>query len=297
MTIKNGNPNVAVQKYGQSFWYDNIQRSIIVSGEMQTLITDFGVLGLTSNPSIFEKAIVASSDYDADVIALVANNADTNTIYETLAIKDIQSAAALLEPVYEQTNGVDGYVSLEVSPLLANDYDGTVAEARRLFKQVGRKNLMVKVPATPAGIPAIQTLIADGININVTLIFSLDGYEAVARAYLAGLKERALKGETVDMSSVASFFVSRVDVLVDKLIDEKIAQVPEWDKEKKAHLEGLKGKAAIANAKLAYEIFEKIFAEPEFQALAAKGAVRPKPGALSRSRNLVSTQERRTSPK
>jgi transaldolase/glucose-6-phosphate isomerase len=266
------NPNTAVQKYGQSFWYDNIQRSIITKGELQSLITDYGVLGLTSNPAIFEKAITSSADYDTDIVQLVAKNVDTNTIYETVAIADIQAVADLLEPIYEQTNGLDGYVSLEVSPLLANDYEGTVREARRLHKQVARRNLMVKVPATPAGIPAIQTLIADGININVTLIFSLDGYEAVARAFLAGLKERALKGQTVDIASVASFFVSRVDTLVDKLLDEKIAQVPDWDKDLKAKLNGLKGKAAIANAKLAYEIFERIFSEAEFQDLVAKGA-------------------------
>lgn len=269
---KNGNPNLDVQKLGQSFWYDNIQRGLIKSGELQQLINQYGVLGITSNPSIFEKAFTGNPDYDPDIIPLVEKGADTKTIYETLAIQDIQAAADMLEPVFEQTNGLDGYISLEVSPLLANDYEGTVKEARRLYKQVGRKNLMVKVPATPAGIPAIQTLIADGININVTLIFSLDGYEAVARAYLAGLKERAMNDEALDVASVASFFVSRVDVLVDKRLDEKIASVPEWDKDQKARLEALKGKAAIANAKLAYEIFEKIFAEPEFAELAQRGA-------------------------
>ena len=272
MTSKNGNPNVEVRQYGQSFWYDNIQRGIIASGEMQTLIDDYGVLGLTSNPSIFEKAITASTDYDNDIIALVQRGADTQEIYESLAIADIQSAADLLEPIYEQTNGLDGYVSLEVSPLLAHDYEGTVVEARRLFKAVGRKNLMVKVPATPAGIPAIQTLIADGININVTLIFSLESYEAVARAYLAGLRERAMKGQSLDVASVASFFVSRVDTLVDRLLDEKLAATPEHDSAQRERLQSLKGKAAIANAKLAYEIFERIFAEPEFQALAEQGA-------------------------
>jgi transaldolase/glucose-6-phosphate isomerase len=272
MSIKHVNPNTEVQKFGQSFWYDNIQRGLIKSGELQDLIENQGVLGITSNPSIFEKAFTGNPDYDPDIIPLVEGGADTKTIYETLAIQDIQAAADMLEPVYEQTNGLDGYISLEVSPLLANDYEGTVNEARRLFKQVSRKNLMVKVPATPAGIPAIQTLIADGININVTLIFSLDGYEAVARAYLAGLKERAMNDESLDIASVASFFVSRVDVLVDKLLDERIAAVPEWDKDQKARLEALKGKAAIANAKLAYEIFEKIFAEPEFAELAARGA-------------------------
>lgn len=272
MTSTNGNPNTEVQTYGQSFWYDNIQRSIIKSGELQTLIDEYGVLGLTSNPTIFEKAITASTDYDDDIIALVQAGKDTNTIYETLAVADIQAAADLLEPIYEQTHGRDGYVSLEVSPLLAHDYEGTVNEARRLFKLVARRNLMVKVPATPAGIPAVQTLIADGININVTLIFSLDAYEAVARAYLAGLKERAMKGQPLDVASVASFFVSRVDVLVDKLLDEKIAALPEADVAQRARLQALKGKAAIANAKLAYETFERIFAEPEFKAMAEHGA-------------------------
>ncbi len=247
MSSKNGNPNIDVQKFGQSFWYDNIQRSIIASGELHTLIQDFGVLGLTSNPSIFEKAITSSADYDSSVVALVEQGADTNTIYETLAIADIQAAADLLEPVYEQTNGMDGYVSLEVSPLLANDYEGTVKEARRLHKQVGRKNLMVKVPATPAGIPAIQTLIADGININVTLIFSLDGYEAVARAFLSGLKERDLKGQSVNIASVASFFVSRVDVLVDKLVDEKIAQAKRPSPTPSSHTKFLSGCLANRN--------------------------------------------------
>ncbi|RMG65131.1 MAG: bifunctional transaldolase/phosoglucose isomerase [Chloroflexi bacterium] len=272
MNSHNGNPNFDVRTYGQSFWYDNIQRSIITSGEMQSLIDDYGVLGLTSNPAIFEKAITGSADYDDDIIALAQRGADANAIYEALAIADIQSAADLLEPIYEQTNGLDGYVSLEVSPLLAHDYEGTVSEARRLFKLVGRKNLMVKVPATPAGIPAIQTLIADGININVTLIFSLDGYEAVARAYLAGLQERAMKGQSLDVASVASFFVSRVDTLVDRLLDEKIAALPEHDTAQRERLQALKGKAAIANAKLAYEIFERIFSEPAFKALADRGA-------------------------
>lgn len=272
MTSKNGNPTLAVQRFGQSFWYDNIQRGLIASGELQRLIDDFGVLGITSNPAIFEKAIASGADYDADIVAGVERGDDTHTIYETLAIADIQRAADLLEPVYEQTHGVDGFVSLEVSPHLANDYEGTVREARRLHQQVARRNLMVKVPATPAGIPAIQTLVADGININVTLIFSLDGYEAVARAYLAGLRERALNGQSVDIASVASFFVSRVDTLVDKLLDERIAALPEWDADGRARLDRLKGKTAIANAKLAYEAFERIFAEPEFAELAAQGA-------------------------
>ena len=264
------NPNVEVQKYGQSFWYDNIQRSIITSGELQKLIDDSGVLGITSNPAIFEKAITSSADYDEDMIRLTQQGADVNAIYEGLAIADIQSAADMLEPIYEQTNGVDGYISLEVSPLLARDEHGTVEEARRLHKAVGRRNLMIKVPATPECIPAIQTLIGDGININVTLIFSLDGYEEVARAFINGLLARAKKGQTLNIASVASFFVSRVDVLVDKLLDEKISST-EYEGQHEA-LKALKGKAAIANAKLAYESFEKIFSEPAFKELASKGA-------------------------
>jgi transaldolase/glucose-6-phosphate isomerase len=272
MSESNGNPNIEVQKYGQSFWYDNIQRGIIKSGELQKLINEYGVLGVTSNPTIFEKAIANSSDYDAQFAELAAKDLNTKSIYEQLAIADIQAAADILEPVFEQTAGVDGYISLEVAPDLAHDYEATVAEARRLHKAVGRKNLMVKVPATPEGIPAIKTLIEDGININVTMIFSLDGYEAVARAYIAALKSRAARGESLDVASVASFFISRVDVLVDKLLDEKIASLSENDKDLRAKLVALKGKAAIANGKLAYEIFKRICAEPEWQELAAKGA-------------------------
>ena len=272
MSESNGNPNIEVQKYGQSFWYDNIQRGIIKSGELQKLIAEYGVLGVTSNPTIFEKAIANSSDYDSQFAELAAKNLDTKSIYEQLAIADIQAAADILAPVYEQTGGVDGYISLEVAPDLAHDYEATVTEARRLHKAVGRKNLMIKVPATLEGIPAIQTLIGDGININVTMIFSLDGYEAVARAYIGALKARATRGESLDIASVASFFISRVDVLVDKLLDEKVAALPENEKDLKARLTALKGKAGIANGKLAYEIFKRICAEPEWQELAAKGA-------------------------
>ncbi|HEY3288660.1 MAG TPA: bifunctional transaldolase/phosoglucose isomerase [Anaerolineae bacterium] len=272
MSEPNGNPNIEVQKYGQSFWYDNIQRSVIKSGELQQLINDYGILGVTSNPTIFEKAIANSSDYDAQFAELAAKHLDTKSIYEALAIADIQAAADILEPVYEQTAGVDGYVSLEVAPDLAHDYEATVAEARRLHKAVGRKNLMVKVPATPEGIPAIKTLVEDGININVTMIFSLEGYEAVARAYIAALQARAAKGQSLDVASVASFFISRVDVLVDKIIDEKLAAIPESEKELRAKLAAVKGKAAIANGKLAYEVFKRVTAEPAWLTLAASGA-------------------------
>ncbi len=264
------NPNIDVRNYGQSFWYDNIQRAVTRNGELQSLIDGYGVLGLTSNPAIFEKAITGSADYDEQIAALACAGASTEAIYEALVIQDIQQAADLLEPVFEQTNGLDGYVSLEVSPALAHDTEGTIKEARRLHKAVARKNLMVKVPATEAGIPAIRQLIADGIAINVTLIFSLEGYEKVARAYVAGLAERAKKGKSVDVASVASFFVSRVDTLIDRLLDEKIAAGV--DDAHRASLAALKSKAAIANAKLAYEMFERIFNEPKFAALRAKGA-------------------------
>jgi transaldolase/glucose-6-phosphate isomerase len=266
------NPNVEVQRLGQSFWYDNIQRGILRSGELRRLVEEDGVLGVTSNPSIFEKAIAGSGDYDPELAALAERGADARAIYEALAVADIQSAADLLEPVYEQTNGLDGYVSLEVSPELARDCQGTVNEARRLSQAVGRKNLMIKVPATPECIPAIQQLISDGIHINVTLIFSLDGYEAVARAFIDGLKARAERGQPLNVASVASFFVSRVDTLVDKLLDEKIGQLPESDAEARARLAGLKSQAAIANARLAYQIFRRIFSQPDWQALSGAGA-------------------------
>ena len=267
--IDANNPNIQVQSLGQRFWYDNIQRSLIQNGELRQLIEDYGVLGITSNPAIFAKAIISSNDYDSDILELAQNCADAKCIYERFAIADIQAAADMLEPIYEQTQGLDGYVSLEVSPFLARDCNGTIAEARRLNREVARKNLMVKVPATSQCIPAIQQLIEDGININVTLIFSLNGYEQVARAFIAGLAARAQKGQSLNVASVASFFVSRVDVLVDKLLDEKIALAAEQEK---AHLTTLKAKSAIANAKLAYEIFTRIFAEKEWQALAKQGA-------------------------
>ncbi len=268
--MTNANPNIAVQQLGQSFWYDNIQRGLIASGELRKLIDDFGVLGITSNPSIFEKAITQSSDYDPQMIDLAAGPGDTKAVYERLAIRDIQAAADLLQPVFERTLGRDGYISLEVSPDLARDMRGTLDEARRLFKTVDRHNLMIKVPATPECIPAVEQLIGEGINVNVTLIFSLDGYERVARAYLAGLTQRAKKGLPVTVASVASFFVSRVDALVDKLLDEKIAAAE--DARSRTALQALRHKAAIANARLAYELYERLFSGPEWQALAAKGA-------------------------
>jgi len=244
---------------GQSIWFDYIRRSFITSGELQALI-DQGVRGVTSNPTIFEKAIAGSTDYDTDLRRLVGDGKSVEEIYEALALDDIAQAADLMRPVYDQTDGADGYVSLEVSPTLANDTGGTVADARRLFAALGRPNVMIKVPATPAGIPAIETLIGEGINVNVTLIFSLDHYQAVAEAYIAGLEKLvAAGGDPARVASVASFFVSRVDTAVDRALDE----IGEGD---------FQGKVAIANAKVAYAHFREAFGGPRWEKLATQGA-------------------------
>ena len=215
-----GNPVIDVQKLGQSIWYDNIRRGLLTSGELQGMVERDGLLGVTSNPAIFEKAIAGSTDYDAAIGALVAKRGmAAQEIYERLAIEDIQRTADVLHPVYRRTGGRDGYVSFEVSPHLAHDTKATLAEARRLHAAVARPNVMIKVPATPAGIPAVRQLIADGININVTLLFAVEAYEAVVEAYLAGLEERAQRGDDVSkIASVASFFVSRIDTLIDDKI-------------------------------------------------------------------------------
>src|SRR5438093_8328843 len=216
-----GNPLLELQKFGQSIWYDNIRRGLITSGELQEMVERDGLLGVTSNPAIFTAAITGSPDYDQAIKGLVGQGVGTAIeLYEKLAIEDIQLAADILYPVYLRTKRVDGYVSFEVSPYLANDTKGTVEEARRLHADLRRDNVLIKVPATPAGIPAIQTLIGEGISVNVTLLFSVDAYEKVAMAYLAGLEQYAAKGGDVSkVASVASFFISRID----SLIDDKIA--------------------------------------------------------------------------
>ena len=256
----------------QAVWLDFVARGFIAKGELKQLVERDGLRGVTSNPSIFEKAIGHSDEYD-DSLKAVQATGDSRVIdlYEGLAIADIQAAADVLRPVYEASDGADGYVSLEVSPYLALDTEETLAEARRLHKAVSRDNLMVKVPATPQGIPAIRQLTSEGISINVTLLFSQEAYEAVARAFIDGLDERAKAGHDVSrIASVASFFISRIDVLVDKLLDEKIAEAN--DPDEKIALEQLKGKVAIANAKLAYQRYKRIFAESKWTALAEKGA-------------------------
>ncbi len=256
----------------QAVWLDFVARGFIAKGELKALVERDGLRGVTSNPSIFEKAIGHSDEYDASLKA-VMEQGDSRVIdlYEGMAVEDIQNAADVLRPVYEASDGADGYVSLEVSPYLALDTEATLAEARRLHQAVSRDNLMVKVPATPEGIPAIRQLTAEGISINVTLLFSQGEYEKVARAFVEGLEDRAKAGHDVSrIASVASFFISRIDSLVDKLLDEKIAAAN--DPASKTALEALKGKVAIANAKLAYQRYKTIFSESTWQDLAQKGA-------------------------
>ncbi len=255
----------ALYDIGQSIWCDNISRSMIDGGELKRLL-DIGVVGVTSNPSIFMKAITGSSDYDALLDKLIGQGLDTMDLYEGLVIPDISDAADILKPIFESTGGVDGFVSLEVSPKLAYDTEGTIAEGKRLFATINRPNVMIKVPATEQGMPAIEALIGAGINVNVTLIFGLAAHEQVMQAYLNGLKILDESGGDLSkVTSVASFFVSRLDVMIDKALEEKKADG--------AKVDHLFGKAAIANAKLAYARFQEVFnADGAFGELASKGA-------------------------
>ena len=254
-----------VRSLGQSIWYDNTRRGLINSGELQSLI-DLGVTGVTSNPTIFEKAIAGSNDYDETLLALAGDNKRTQEIYETLAIEDIQATADLLRPVYDRTSGFDGYASLEVSPNLAHDTEGTIKEAKRLFAALGRPNVMIKVPATAEGVAAIRALIGQGINVNVTLIFSLDFYRTVAESYIDGLEDLAESGGDISrVASVASFFVSRLDTVVDALLEEGIRNGRDG-------LKDLLGRSAVANAKLAYRDFKAMFADSRFSSLRDRGA-------------------------
>jgi transaldolase len=250
---------------GQSIWYDNIHRSLLNNGELARMIEEDSVTGLTSNPTIFEKAIAHSDLYDQELRTLLDQTpqADAQTLYEALAISDIRAAADLMRPVYDRTEGVDGYVSLEVSPTLAHDTEGSVIEARRLFEAVDRPNLMIKIPATEAGIPAISTLIGEGININVTLMFSLTHYDQVVKAYMNGLEKLASKkGDLSRIASVASFFVSRVDTMFDKAL-EAVGRPEALE---------LRGQIGIANAKATYKRFEEVTNSKRFKSLAGKGA-------------------------
>src|SRR5471030_2843443 len=266
------NPVKALENHGQAVWLDFLASGFVARGDLQKLIDTDGVKGVTSNPSIFEKAIGSSDEYDGAIgTALKGGDRPVAELFEHLAVEDIQHAADVLRPVYDQLKGDDGFVSLEVSPYLAMDTKGTIAEAERLWKDVKRRNLMVKVPATPEGLPAIQHLIGEGISINITLLFSQKVYLQVAEAYLAGLEKYVARGgDPSRVASVASFFVSRIDSAVDKQLDEKIAKAN--DPTEKERLSALKGKVAIANAKLAYQKYKRLFSGPRWDKLAAKGA-------------------------
>ncbi len=267
------NPLLRIQDLGQSVWLDFIRRRMLTCGELRKLIEEDGLRGVTSNPAIFEKAISGSDDYLTEIRSLALEGKKSEDIYEALAIEDVQQAADDFRPVFDATDGRHGFVSLEVSPRLARDMQGTVKEARRLWGALGRLNVFIKVPATKEGLPAIQHLISDGVNVNVTLLFGLERYRAVTDAYIGGLEQRAAAGKPIDrIASVASFFLSRIDLLVDPLLEKTMKQGGE-----KTEISGsLRGEVAIASAKIAYQIFKEVVLGERFQKLAAQGA-RPQP--------------------
>jgi transaldolase/glucose-6-phosphate isomerase len=266
------NPLRSLNKYGQVVWLDFLSRRFIADGSLKRLIDEDGLAGATSNPSIFEKAIVGSRDYDAALIAAArVGDPGDRALFERIAVEDVRNAADVLRPVYDATGHRDGYISIEVSPDLAMDTEATVEEARRLWRAVGRDNLMIKVPATIPGLAAIRTLTGDGINVNITLLFSQKVYEGVVDAYLAGLEVLVARGgDPGKVASVASFFVSRIDTAVDKLIEARLGQTA--DAAERLALTSIRGKVAIANAKLAYQRYKDLFAGPRWEALRAKGA-------------------------
>jgi transaldolase/glucose-6-phosphate isomerase len=271
-SAKGTNPLKALLSYGQSMWLDYIRRDLITSGKLKTMINDDGLRGMTSNPSIFEKAIADSHLYD-DMLKSLGSRADLDATsrYEQIAIRDIQDVADVLRPVYQSSEFRDGYVSLEVSPLLALETQKTIDEGRRLWKTVNRENVMIKVPGTAEGLPAIRQLIGEGININVTLLFAQEVYEKVAEAYIAGLEDLAKRGVNLKkMAGVASFFISRIDTLVDSMIEDKLKTAK--DAPTQTQLKSLLGKVAIANGKLTYQRYQRIFSGPRWEALASKGA-------------------------
>jgi transaldolase len=261
----------ALGQAGQSIWLDFMQRSLVTKGELQKLIDNDGIRGLTSNPTIFQKAVEGSRDYDELFAKMGPAGKSVAQVYDVLTLRDIQDAAQIFRPVWEATRHRDGYCSLEVSPKLANDTQGSIEEARRLWKALGAPNVMIKIPGTPEGVPAIEQCISEGININVTLLFSQEAYVRVAEAYLRGLERRAQGGKDVaELASVASFFVSRIDSEVEKRINQ--ARAAGVDERRARLFEGLLGKVAIANAKLAYRKYQGLFSGPRWEALAKRGA-------------------------
>jgi transaldolase len=260
------NPLLQLKALGQSVWYDTVDREQLNSGLFKQMLDEDGVVGVTSNPTIFQKSISHGHAYDEQMEQLIKEGKSTSEIYEALAIQDICMVADMLRPIYDSTSGQDGYVSLEVSPDLAHDTEGSLSEARRFWKMVDRPNLMIKIPATPEGIPAVRQALTEGININITLIFSIESYRQVTEAYLSALEDRNAQGKDIShMASVASFFVSRVDTLVDKLLEDKVKATSDSAEQQK--LKSLEGKAAIANARLVYQEFKRIFHSPRFESL------------------------------
>ena len=263
------NPLKKLQDFGQSVYMDEIRRSMMTDGYLQTLIDRDGLRGVTSNPAIFQKAIADSDDYDEAIRTAHKKGTSVDQMFEDIVIEDIQNAADLFRPLYDTNDGKYGFVSLEVSPKLAHDTEGTLKEARHLWQRLGRPNVFIKVPGTEAGLPAITQLISEGINVNVTLLFGLGRYRDVAEAYIKGLEKRAEAGESLkDVASVASFFLSRIDVMVDKKLDA----ISEQGGDKAEKAKSLKGKIAIASAKRAYQIYKEMFSSDRFEALKEKGA-------------------------
>ncbi len=265
------NPLLQLKAHGQSVWYDTVDRAQLDNGLFKRMLDEDGVVGVTSNPTIFQKSLSHGDAYDEQITQLVREGKSTSDIYEALAVRDIRTVADMLFPIYEKANRQDGFVSLEVSPDLAHETEATLNEARRLWKMVDRPNLMIKIPATPEGIPAVRQSLIEGLNINITLIFSIEDYRKVTDAYISALEERNAEGKDIGhIASVASFFVSRVDTLVDQLLEEKIKASTDSAEQQK--LKSLEGKAAIANARLVYQDFKKIFHSPRFETLKHSGA-------------------------
>ncbi len=265
------NPLLELKALGQSVWLDDIDRGYLLSGQFQRLIDEDSLSGATGNPTIFEHSITHDTTYDEQMQQLIALGKSAKEIYEALAMSDVRRVADLLRPIYEGTEGQDGFVSIEVSPYLAGDTEGTLREVRRFWHMIDRPNLMVKIPSTPAGVPAIRQALAEGININITLIFAIENYRQVVEAYLGALEELSAKGQDISrIASVASFFVSRVDVLVDKLLEDKIKAT--GDTTQQQQLKAFEGKIAIANASLVYQEFKRLFGGPRFAALKQQGA-------------------------
>ena len=269
---KKGNHLVEIKQFGQSIWMDNLTRDMIQSGELKALVENGGICGITTNPAIFEKAMMGNAIYDADIEAGVRAGLPIQKIYESLVFDDIRKACDIFKPIYDATDGLDGYVSIEVPPTIADDTEATINEARRYYQEIGKENVMIKIPGTKAGLPAVEQVISEGINVNVTLLFSVDSYIETAWAYIRGLEKRAAQGEDISkISSVASFFLSRIDSNIDKKIDDKLKKGVDRI-EKEVELRAVKGKIAIANAKIAYQEYKKIVQSDRWKALSAKNA-------------------------